>query len=319
MLVQVHGDDAASATGPEQKVVRWLQSWFGDESVSGVAVVNCPIPCHRAGTGQGHRAGIVVFTPQTCLIIEVLGLAERVNGTLVCSGNGPWTVPSQSARIAGAEGASPVIRVSEYMFDLERLIRVPEQRWAVTGLVLLIPRAGTRVTLRKNALPIGVDVVLGDRRATLREHFVRLAERGDAQWNADLVHRALSRFDLPEPPTRDELIAEGFPATRYRPAAPAPVPAAAPAGSPGAARPGNATLAQPVSSESRVGQALLGTKSIVVFALVLLMIVLAGLLGLCGRTADPVPPEPLESATQISVTPSEPSPAPTCYPFQTVC
>ncbi|WP_040809339.1 hypothetical protein [Nocardia concava] len=199
MLVKVRNDDPSRLSSTERTVVNWLKSWSGPHAVPGIAVVQC------------QDADVVVWTPQTCVVVGVHGFAERVTGTLSCAQDQPWTVDGKPAPLDG--DADPLERVRQQTVDLAMQLRSAPGREhvPVSGLVLLVPQLGSRVKLEKGALPAGIDVLIGDGPSSLRAYFTKLAEGAAPSWDAAQVGQALGALGFAAAATYSDLVAEGFP------------------------------------------------------------------------------------------------------------
>ncbi|MCU1647454.1 MAG: Translation initiation factor [Nocardia sp.] len=199
MLVKVRNDDPSRLSATERTVVNWLKSWSGPHAVPGIAIVQC------------QDADIVVWTPQTSVVVGVHGFTERVTGTLSCAENEPWTVDGKPAPIDG--DANPLERVLQQTVGLAGQLRSAPGREhvPVSGLVLLCPQLGSRVKLEKGALPPGIDVLIGDGPSSLRNYFTSLAEGADPSWDAAQVGQALGALGFAAAATYSDLVSEGFP------------------------------------------------------------------------------------------------------------
>ncbi|MTJ62937.1 hypothetical protein [Nocardia seriolae] len=199
MLVKVRNDDPSRLSSTERTVVNWLKSWSGPHAVPGIAVVQC------------QDADVVVWTPQTCVVVGVHGFTERVAGTLSCAQDQPWTVDGKPAPLEG--DADPLERVRRQTVDLAGQLRAAPGREhvPVSGLVLLVPQLGSRVKLEKGALPAGIDVLIGDGPSSLRAYFTTLAEGAPASWDAAQVGQALGALGFAAAASFSDLVTEGFP------------------------------------------------------------------------------------------------------------
>ncbi|MEV6067952.1 hypothetical protein AB0L82_15475, partial [Nocardia sp. NPDC052001] len=199
MLVKVRNDDPSRLSGTERTVVNWLKSWSGPHAVPGIAIVQC------------QDADIVVWTPQTSVVLGVHAFAERVTGTLTCAEGEPWTIDGKPAPIDG--DADPLERVRRQTMDLARQLRSAPGREnvPVSGLVLLVPQLGSRVKLEKGTLPPGIDVLIGDGPSSLRSYFTTIAEGATPSWDAAQVGQALGALGFAAAATYSDLVSEGFP------------------------------------------------------------------------------------------------------------
>ncbi|MGW4247820.1 hypothetical protein, partial [Nocardia sp. NPDC004722] len=199
MLVKVRNDDPSRLSNTERTVVNWLKSWSGPQAVPGIAVVQC------------QDADVVVWTPQTCVVVGVHGFTDRVTGTLTCAQDQPWTVDGKPAPLDG--DADPLERVRRQTVDLAGQLRSApgRERVPVSGLVLLVPQLGSRVKLEKGDLPAGIDVLIGDGPSSLRAYFTKLAEGAPASWDAAQVGQALGALGFAAAASYSDLVTEGFP------------------------------------------------------------------------------------------------------------
>ncbi|WP_405138408.1 hypothetical protein [Nocardia sp. NBC_01388] len=214
MLVKVRNDDPSRLSATERTVVNWLKSWSGPHAVPGIAIVQC------------QDADIVVWTPQTSVVVGVHGFTERVTGTLSCAEDEPWTVDGKPAPIDG--DANPLERVLQQTVHLAGQLRSAPGREnvPVSGLVLLCPQLGSRVKLEKGALPPGIDVLIGDGPSSLRNYFTSLAEGAEPSWDAAQVGQALGALGFAAAATYSDLVSEGFPPPDSARTSPPPMSAA---------------------------------------------------------------------------------------------
>ncbi|QLY28961.1 hypothetical protein [Nocardia huaxiensis] len=211
MLVKVRNDDPSRLSSTERTVVNWLKSWSGPHAVPGIAVVQC------------QDADVVVWTPQTCVVVGVHGFTERVNGTLTCAQDEPWMVDGEPAPMDG--DANPLERVRQQTVDLAHQLRAApgREQVPVSGLVLLVPQLGSRVRLEKGALPPGIDVLIGDGPSSLRAYFKTLSEGAEPSWDAAQVGQSLGALGFAAAASYSDLIAEGFPPPESARSAPPPM------------------------------------------------------------------------------------------------
>ncbi|WP_405493800.1 hypothetical protein [Nocardia sp. NBC_00511] len=214
MLVKVRNDDPSRLSSTERTVVNWLKSWSGPHAVPGIAIVQC------------QDADVVVWTPQTCVVVGVHGFTERVTGTLNCAQDEPWTVDGKPAPIDG--DADPLERVRRQTVDLAGQLRSAPGREhvPVSGLVLLVPQLGSRVKLEKGSLPAGIDVLIGDGPSSLRSYFTTIAEGAAPSWDAAQVGQALGALGFAAAATYSDLVTEGFPVPESARNSPLPMSAA---------------------------------------------------------------------------------------------
>ncbi|MEV5647431.1 hypothetical protein AB0L57_04180 [Nocardia sp. NPDC052254] len=244
MLVKVRNDDPSRLSNSERTVANWLKTWTGANALPGIAVV-------AAGA-----ADAIVWTPKTCVVIVIKDFGERVTGTLRVSGYRPWTVDDRVAPLAGTEaGTEPMTEIRARTGELAQLLRgAPgRERVGVTGMVLVMPQLGSRVALDKGDLPDGMDIVLGDGPAALRNYFTRITTDAPDTWDATQVGQALGALGFAAAATHSDLTAEGFPAQIARPAPPAP---------PTAPRRGRGPGGAPIPTDMPVGAAIPGANAV---------------------------------------------------------
>lgn len=224
MLVKVRNDDPSRLSNSERTVANWLKTWTGANALPGVAVV-------AAGA-----ADVLVWTPKTCVVVVIKDFTERVSGTLTVSGYRPWTVGDGVAPLTGTEaGTEPMTEIRARTGEVAEVLRgAPgRERVAVTGLVLVMPQLGSRLTLERGDLPDGIDVVLGDGPAALRNYFTTITADAPDTWDATQVGQALGTLGFAAAATHSDLTNDGFPARLVRtPPPPRPAPAPAPAAAP---------------------------------------------------------------------------------------
>ncbi|WP_227985506.1 hypothetical protein [Nocardia spumae] len=234
MLVKVRNDDPSRLSNSERTVANWLKTWTGAHALPGIAVV-------AAGA-----ADVIVWTPKTCVVVVIKDFTERASGTLAVSGYRPWTIGDRIAPLAGTEaGTEPMTEIRARTGEIAQLLRAApgRERVGVTGMVLVMPQLGSRVTLDKGDLPDGMDIVLGDGPAALRSYFARITADAPDTWDATQVAQALGAFGFAAAATHSDLTAAGFPAQTVRTPPPAP---------PGAARPSRRSGRAPVPSGAPV-------------------------------------------------------------------
>lgn len=203
MLVKVRNDDPSRLSNSERTVANWLKTWTGTHALPGIAVV-------AAGA-----ADAIVWTPKTCVVIVIKDFTERVTGTLTASGYRPWTVDDRIAPLVGTEaGTEPMTEIRARTGELAQLLRgAPgRERVGVTGMVLVMPQLGSRVALDKGDLPDGMDIVLGDGPAALRNYFTRITTDAPDTWDATQVGQTLGALGFAAAATHSDLTAAGFPA-----------------------------------------------------------------------------------------------------------
>ncbi|MGW5515754.1 nuclease-related domain-containing protein, partial [Nocardia africana] len=214
MLI-INGDITKPKT--EQQVVEWLANYV---THPGIALSGVYIPRLDGGSAE---ADLLVFTPHAAAVIEIDVLRKKARGPLSCSMNERWSVPGTHADPVQlrCDDLNPLHQVRRPVSALRtfvaELTRGPEP--FVDGLVLLMPKSGTTVTLDKGPMPGGFTVLLGDSASQLYAWFGRTAQHRDrTPWTAELVVTVLTALRVDR--TRDaesrrrlyaDLVAEGFP------------------------------------------------------------------------------------------------------------
>ncbi|MFE3052441.1 hypothetical protein [Nocardia sp. NPDC059239] len=202
----------------------WLRIWNGDYRIGGIAISGCYIPDRRPGTSSNAtEADLVIITPQLCVVIQVEGLTEPVDGQMTCPADGPWThsaIEGPPVHVRRND-TNPLDRVSAGTVNLKNLTR--QDRIGdtfVSGLVLVTPPDGHTLTLATTWMPTGIDVRVGTL-SDLRLWFYIRAARRPPVWTAEQVHALLRALNLADTVSFADLAAEGFAC-----AAPSPSPAA---------------------------------------------------------------------------------------------
>ncbi|MGW4774190.1 nuclease-related domain-containing protein [Nocardia sp. NPDC004278] len=214
MLV-INGD--REMPGTEKRVVGWLQSHSANPAI---AISGCYIPDRRGR--RSEEADLVVITPQTCFVIEVKGILKRASGVLTCPINARWhlsDVDGDPVHVRAGDN-NPMDQVTGRMYDLKALAeQAGGHDLFVAGLVLVIPQYRTTVTLNKGPMPVGRDVLLGDRPNELLAQLYRAARRSETPWTADLVLKLLAALDIRDDAVSyTKLLGLGFP-SEHAPAA----------------------------------------------------------------------------------------------------
>ncbi|WP_062997600.1 hypothetical protein [Nocardia mikamii] len=242
MLVKVRNDDPSRLSNSERTVANWLKTWTGAHALPGIAVV-------AAGA-----ADAIVWTPKTCVVVVIKDFTERASGTLTVSGYRPWTIGDRIAPLAGTEaGTEPMTEIRARTGEIAELLRgAPgRERVGVTGMVLVMPQLSSRVSLEQGDLPDGIDVVLGDGPAALRNYFTRITADAPDTWNAAQVGQALAALGFAAAASHSDLTAEGFPARlEHTPPPPNPVPSRGPKPPAGAPLPGAGPAGAPLAASA---------------------------------------------------------------------
>lgn len=219
MLVRIDGDPAALAY-TEQRTVGWLHSW---RDMAGFAIANTRVP-RRQTDRPDHRADVIVWTPHTCVVVEVMGLTTRITAPVDCWENREWTAGEAPAPLFSSSPGNPFGEVSECVRDLEHLFREHGTHHVVAGVVLVIPQLGSNIEIRCPSRSTGLTVVDGAGSVAFRGYLEQAAKRA-VTWDAAAVRRSLDALHFDPRPTFDELRTAGFPAPDALPTATVPMPA----------------------------------------------------------------------------------------------
>jgi hypothetical protein len=205
MLVQVQN---AAGTLAERTLIDWLRTWKGPGDPHGVAAVNCSL----FYADRLHRFDAVVWTPTSCVVIEVTALVELVSGDLEVPLNGPWRVGSQVVTVAGGERRTPLDKSRDHTFALQSWLaeRGLGQR-VLHGVVLVVPPRGANLQIRQLWSDPSFQVVLGDDPYRLAGYLNAIASQGRAQWTVNDVAMSFRGLSiLPYLPAPQDLVHEGF-------------------------------------------------------------------------------------------------------------
>lgn len=205
MLVQVQNSTDSVA---ERALVDWLSGWDGAGSPQGVATVNCGL-VHQ---GESYHFDAVVWTPTSCVVIDVAGLHSPHGGTLQVPLTGDWTLNGVRAELETSDNRSPLDRSREHTFALQTWLaaRGLGQR-AVHGVALVVPLQNAPVQIEQKVHDPSFDVILGDDGNGLRHYFGVLAQRESHRWTANDVAVSFRGMGmLPYLPAPQRLLEEGF-------------------------------------------------------------------------------------------------------------
>lgn len=201
-----------------QQVVEWLANYV---THPGVAVTGVFVPGPDGHSTEPH---LVVFTPHVAAVLEVGLLRRKIRGTLSCAMNERWSVPGISGdpMPIGSGDLNPLHRVRGPVLRLRKLAadHAAGAEPFVDGLVLVVPKPGSAVTLDRGPMPGGFSVLHGADASQLYSWFGRAAHRHNrTPWTAELVVQVLTalRVDRTRDPEQArrlyaDLVAEGFPA-----------------------------------------------------------------------------------------------------------
>ncbi|MEU4311851.1 NERD domain-containing protein [Nocardia sp. NPDC024068] len=205
MLVQVQNSTDSVA---ERALVDWLGGWEEVSGPHGVATVNCAL-VHHDGT---YEFDAVVWTPTSCVVIDVAGLRSERGGTLQVPLTGDWTLNGVRAELVATDDRSLLERSREHTFALQSWLaaRGLGQR-AVHGVALIVPLQRAPIQIEQKVHDPSFDVILGDDGDRLRHYFGVLAERESHRWTANDVAVAFRGMGmLPYLPAPQLLLEEGF-------------------------------------------------------------------------------------------------------------
>ncbi|MFD6354073.1 nuclease-related domain-containing protein [Nocardia tengchongensis] len=167
-------NERADAPYTERTVAEWLRAC----RVPGLAVAGAHVPGRRRGDA-GQEADFIVFTPNSCVCIEVKGTFSQLGGVLSCPVNGSWSMLGYEGDPVHVRGGdvNPIYQAKSAMYALKALTeKATGAEQFVSALVVIVPRSGTTVTLdkpTKRMMPKGVDILLGDRPNDLFTWFQR--------------------------------------------------------------------------------------------------------------------------------------------------
>ncbi|WP_040807807.1 nuclease-related domain-containing protein [Nocardia concava] len=204
MLVRVQN---AAGTHAEKVLIDWMRTWKGTTDPKGVATVNCSL-FHG---DRLHPFDAVVWTPNSCVVIEAEALSEKLDGELEVPVNGPWRVGDRIIGFEGGDKRTPLDKSRDHTFALQNWLaeRGLGQR-VIHGIVLVVPPPGSNLRVKQLWSDPSFQVLLGDERA-LRDHFTSLLSRGRPQWSANDVAFAFRGLGiLPYLPSPQDLLNEGF-------------------------------------------------------------------------------------------------------------
>lgn len=205
MLVQVRN---STGSGAERALVDWLQSRQDSGAPHGITTVNCSL----SHDDVLHQFDAVVWTPTSCVVIEVITLPSQQGGTLQIPLNGPWTISGKPVFLEDDEGRTPLDRSRDHTFALQsRLAAQGLGQRAVYGVVLIVPPVGARLHVEQRWQDPSFDVIVGDDADRLRHYFEVLARKESHRWTANDVAVAFRGLGiLPYLPPPQDLLDEGF-------------------------------------------------------------------------------------------------------------
>ncbi|MEV6277480.1 nuclease-related domain-containing protein [Nocardia sp. NPDC051832] len=296
MLVKIRAGAQLSAA--EQEFVDCLRSYPS----TGLAAVDVHVGVH--GTRQ---IDAVVITPRGLTVAEIRGFRKRQSGILNITAEGPWQVSAAPADLDDSE-TDPVDRLEQCVYavraKLERALQDPGD---VCGVVVLVPERGAMVRPARTAIRPGLDVVIANvDDATELRIYLEGFSAAARSWTVDRVIHVAQALGLDHPPSRAELLADGFDEVK-----PTPLGEVTPSDKPPRPQrpphtPGPQTRRQKAGAWGAVVVAVIG--------MMLVFWVVAKVFVDGSAHPDPAP------AQTTSVTPSPPPYTPkNCFPFQTAC
>lgn len=221
------GVSGEGLSGAETQVVKQWRSWTGQYQLTGLALVNVNVPDDR---GRARQVDAVLFFPHGLAVVEIKGFTEPQSGTLRVPLNGPLTVDGEPAALHTLSTRSPLEQLRGALFGTKNALQAAEiDPGFVAGWLVLVPQPKTTITIDDANTSLGIEVVLG-RNKSLRHMVHQLRRRTSSpMWSADRVLQACDALELGAlAPTREELLADGFPDTlpaANRPTSVAAVPA----------------------------------------------------------------------------------------------
>ncbi|MFC6013573.1 NERD domain-containing protein [Nocardia lasii] len=292
MLVRIR--PGAELTGAERELVECLR----DFASTGLALVDC-----RVGD---RRLGAVIVTPRGITVLEVKGFRRRQSGLLAMTADGGWMI-SDSPLDLDAEPSSGLTDRVEHGVHAVRvaLEQALQDSRHVCGAVVLVPYRGVVVRPARTVLRPGLDVVVAN---TVDAHELRTYlsnfSAGPPGWTVDRVLTTCTALGVAEPPSRAELVEEGFAANR-----PEPKPVVVPVRRVSAPPP---TPSDPTRHGRFVGIGLFAAALVGVFVVFLV----AGM----ALLEESPRPRPMSDTSQSTTNAPTPTPRKTeCFPFQQQC
>lgn len=205
MLVQVQDSTDSFA---ERSLIDWLSGWGTVDSPHGVAILNCDLRYDN----ETHHFDAVVWTPTSCVVIDVAGLRSEQGGTLHVPLTGRSTINGVRADLEAADDRSLLERSREHTFAMQNWLaaRGLGQRM-VHGVALIVPLQPVPVQIDQKVQDPSFDVIVGNDPERLRHYFGVLAERESHRWTANDVAAAFRGLGiLAYLPAPQPLIDEGF-------------------------------------------------------------------------------------------------------------
>ncbi|MFC8042576.1 hypothetical protein [Nocardia sp. NPDC057353] len=212
-------------------MIDWLQAG----ELPGLTVAGCRLPSPggiRKVLRTGLDADLVVFTPRTCLVIDVEMPTEPMTGDMQCPAAEPW-------RMAGIAGdpievrlrdTNPLDRLTETTEAVGAALGEQDSALEVLGLLVVVPFAGVPITLNvdREGLPAGTDVLLAEHPHQLNERLAAVDRVRPVAWTVGRVREALDVLVGEQHGLTDEQLgALGFPGAGAESPPPAAVPPAA--------------------------------------------------------------------------------------------
>ncbi len=223
VLVRVQkgpGTSGEGLSGAEARVVWLWRRWIGEHALPGLALVNVNVP-RKGGVRQ---VDALLFTPHGLLVCEIKGFTRPQPGVLTVPLNGPWLVNGEPAALHTLATANPHEQLRGGLFDTKNALQAAGMERFVSGAVILVPQDAVLELGDTSNVGPGIDVVVAKQKMLRRlVHQMRDRARQPC-WSADTVLAACRALDLHTlTPARDELLADGFPATlpAAEPASPA--------------------------------------------------------------------------------------------------
>ncbi|MBF6348073.1 MULTISPECIES: NERD domain-containing protein [Nocardia] len=205
MLVQVQDGTDSFA---ERSLIDWLSGWGTVDSPHGVAILNCDLRYDN----EIHHFDAVVWTPTSCVVIDVAGLRSDQGGTLHVPLTGRSTLNGVRADLEAADDRSLLERSREHTFAMQNWLaaRGLGQRM-VHGVALIVPFHPVPVQIDQKVHDPSFDVIVGNDPERLRHYFGVLAQRESHRWTANDVAAAFRGLGiLAYLPAPQLLIDEGF-------------------------------------------------------------------------------------------------------------
>lgn len=159
----------------------------------------------------------LIWTPRTCVAVEIKGFKSRQNGALIAPANGRWTIDGAHVDLHTGENSTPFKQIENATLAVKgHLARRTNSTPWVDGLVCLVPLPDTQITIAEQEPPPGTRAVIADAADDWRDLdavLTNFATTKPTRWSAADVERALRALNIAGDIDAHTLLAHGFPAT----------------------------------------------------------------------------------------------------------